>query len=83
MPLKAPAASTVALAPAVRVWAASAPAAWGAAGATVTAMVWVALPVVLVAVTVTVARPSATPVRVRTEPVVDTVTAAVSLLVAL
>ena len=83
MPLKAPATSTSTLSPAVTVWAASVPVAAGAAGATVTSKDWVALPTVLVTVTVTVAVPAATPVSVTTEPVVDTVNTAVSLLVAL
>ena len=80
--MNAAATSTVAVPPTVRVCAASAPAAWGAAALTVTAKVWAALPAALVAVTVTVAVPAVTPLSVRTGPFTLVVTTDVSLLVA-
>ena len=82
-PVNPAAPSTVAVAAAVTVWSPSVPIVVGAEGFTVTSMVWVALPTVLVAVTVTVAVPAATPVSVTTEPLADTVNTAVLLLVAL
>ena len=68
-PLKPAAMSMVRVSVACRVCAASGAPSVGAGGRfTVADMVWVALPVTLAAVTVTVAVPAATPVSVITEP---------------
>ena len=68
-PLKPAATSAVRVSVTCRVCAASVAPRVGAGGRfTVTAMVWVALPVRLAAATVTVAVPAATPVSVTTDP---------------